>query len=450
MLITTRRAFMVLGPLAVAACGAVALGQVHEPGPVDLPPGTAIDEAGKAYRAGPVADDVSITVRTGAAGPERKERYRVRIAARSADGQQGPRLLLERGRLRVFGAPGKRVAADVGDETACVVWELEGDPTAEDLARHLPPVPLPQIALALGGENAARDLTPYTLGTVWSTATADERVTPSVVMLKGRCSGGDVTMVIDGRQGKSGRLRSFVAELKTDPGGAGRGMTLDLKCEPVVNPGDPKEWEIDPGTREHLGSISELRQRPAPIAVGKRVPVLRLLSGQGEEWEGSWPAVQPDVGPPAPGIGAVVLVFFRVPGDVERAAGISRDAMAGVEAAVAWFNLPAGPAGIAVRRVAVFRPMDFKPDRLAALGNVRSPNQLSGSTGPDSLLQTPLNFTISPPATLDRFAAGADAALVLLDASKVLRAVIRLDGRADQSDAIAAELRDIPPAPAAE
>lgn len=377
--------------------------------PIELDPALVLQELYAAYRAGPVADEVLVTIRAG--GQERQETIRVSLQARRIQPPTEPRFLLDLGRLRLSAIPGLAVAAQPSDSTTCVAWPFEGDPTPDDLARVLPPLPLPQLAIAFGRDDALASPTPYTPGVTWTSASATDAGAHPTSTLVGHSAAGPITMTMDAR---TGRLRELVAELASDP----QPVTIELACR-AIDPGDPGAWPIDPAGRERLASLADLG-RPRPlITPGRPIPDLPISTLDGTEWS------FPESAAPT------LILFFRVPADADRAAAIDlrvqtvMRALAGFAEPVASGASPAGappaqPESIIV--VAVFRLPDATRERLDALP-ARRPVPL---------------FTTAASATIDRFAPGADAALVVMDPDRTLRAAVPLDGRDPAS--VAAEI----------
>lgn len=76
---------------------------------------------------------------------------------------------------------------------------------------HLPPIPIPQLAVALAPDESLRDATPYTRGIRWSTAKLDAAEKPARVILTGEGAGCTVTMILDAERA---RLRDFVGVMR--------------------------------------------------------------------------------------------------------------------------------------------------------------------------------------------------------------------------------------------
>lgn len=380
-----------------------------------------------AYVDGPIADEVEVEVRT-PDGRTRRDRFTVRL---DADPTGVRRLLLELGRLRVYGERDLVVAEHTGDSTACVVWTGRGAVDPELLGEFLPPLPLVELSLATSGVDVTRWLTPYTPRVVWTGA---EIVGDEAVVLRGRLDasvggvGGTIELVCDQR---TDRVRRVVVVFDTSAGPVELTVTMT-----AVEPGDPLEWKIDPAGRRVVDSLTRLRAQPREIQPGSTVAGYALITpgltlwtlndgfAARREGDAEWERVE-----------AVVLAFFRVPDDGAEVGEAELRARASARAVLSGLDLGYQDEGVTDRlrvfRVYAVATMGMTRFSREGLGKIAERWATMGDVVPVDGRWRGILAPATEASGIDLFAKGAQAALVVIDDRRVLRGVVRLDDRAD-------------------
>lgn len=436
------------GPLPCIAIALLALlptpvrAQPEKPAPQELPVETVLTSIRNAYRKAPLAERVAITIRRpGAPGApretasERREEAVVRIDPVHGLARDDAKVWLELGDLRACLSGGRMVAVHTRDSATYVQLDYKGPLTQEVLSRLLPPLPLPQIDLALGDADPPTRLTPYFDGIKWDKVAVDETVAPPRVTITGSASGRRVEITADA---DTGRLLRLTAELDHPPAGA-PALELRLVCTRMeVDPA--AAWEIPTTGRARVADLAQLRARPGDLQVGQVVPSLGLTTVDGRAW-----SMTEDLGPgaddPLPPRPCVILLLVRdrKGGDGPRGPDdpFLGQTVAAIAAAVkeahesALTPVPPGVSPPARIARCAYRPtlvLDLGAGD--AVGRVRVAAEVWTSR---------LLWTASPATTIDRFAPGAAAAVVVIDADHVLRCVIPI-GEDSQRDPIHAEL----------
>lgn len=316
------------------------------------------------------------------------------------------------GDLRVWADQEVVRAEYIGNGVA--IFEVEHDePSPADAIRDaLPPLPLPQLAFASRAGKPLRHPTPYSRDVVWEEARwssivhlrrsmppkdeqeredfkrwlLSQRAMKTII---GRFDGGEIKMLIDHRD----RFRRTNVEFDS-------GRMIQVRVTERSDSVDPTRWKIETSGRRRVDSLTALAPKQGEIASGDSAPDLLLLTLDGQLWRPS----QSDNR-------ATALVFFRRDHEAarsgENAARLAADRV----------------DGLRVRAAAVFEP---DADRL-----MDRRDELADAWGDDLL------WTVSPKTTIERFAPSASAVVVVVDAKGVTRAVIPLDGRAGEDEAIA-------------
>lgn len=204
--------------------------------------------------------------------------------------------------------------------------------------------------------------------------------------------------------GDKGRLRFASVDL-----GEGRGVRLSVEA---VEPGDPSEWIDDLRGRRRVRDVASLTA-PATIPhtdavrIGDEAPSLLLLTLESAPWILE-----------ARDAGAVALVLCR-----EQTPG----AAAGYGAALDVAEDKDAPLGFTAA-IGVCTP-PFEGRSAAHLEELRR-------RWGESVL-----WSVSTETTIDRFAPGAKAVLVVIDAFDSVRAIVPLDGRGGDQGELAEEIR---------
>lgn len=389
----------------------------------------------RAYRAGPIAESVRVTIQRG--DEVREDTLTVRVLSPATTGHA--MLRLELGPLRISAATdsitGQIIAQHVRDTTAYASWRFEGPLTPTTLARYIPPVPAPQLALALGDPSA--DLIPQAPAITWHGATRERLAGRSIVRLTGRSRNRPVTLRADAT---SGRLIDLTAMIGSDD----PPTRLTLTCTPI-DPGAPELWLLSTAGRQRLASLAQLSPRPVPIRPGEPFPLPILLDRRAQPWliERAL-ASSPRTGrrPETP---LAALVFFDAH-DADTLDATLAEARTGLDAiGLAQQELTAR-ANAAIEQggratLVRFHPL---PVALIALAQARQQRtrvfEATDRAWPDEQADR-VCWSPSIGLTLDRIAPGARTVLALVDASGTLVDVIPLDGRPD-AQAIADELVD--------
>jgi|GEM_PF-5385823 len=390
-----------------------------------------------AYQRGPVADRVQIRVipantngdskgkiASDRAGGERRATAVVRVDRGDAAGFRPRQLRLELGSLLIHADHSLLLAISRLEPRSCFETELPEGLKPDRLTAVLPPLPLPQIAIALGGDRELTSPVSYVRGVTWSSVESRTLGGKPTYAILGRGRAGDVVLTIDQ---VTGRVRQFSADVLAG-GGEGR-LRLELACTPL-DAGDPQSWPLNSEGRERVAAIDLLGPRAGDVTIGQRFPTLPILDATLAPFSVS------DVFAPATPPGALVLVAFRPSADTEEARLILADAKAGI-AAIEGLGIksPRGVAPLAIRPIAVLEGDEIAVERLAAWTarwDAVDQKYLGQKFG--SMLSTS-----STGIALDRFGPGLAAALIVIAADQRVLGVVPLDGRADDEGAIRRE-----------
>lgn len=235
------------------------------PRPIEpVPPEVVLETIRAAYTKRPIADEVVVHVK-GARGVERTESLVVRIDPGATPGSAPERVLIELGVLKVCITGRDLVAVSTQSPDRYFQARLDGPPTAKTLASVLPPIPVPQLALAGADAELRSDLTPYTTGVAWSAAAIDSAARPAMAGLSGSSRAGPVSLTVVAASGRLSKLSATI-------GGRDGETALDLTIRPV-DAGDPASWLPGIEGRRRVGTLAELRAPPpAPGSTGGRKP----------------------------------------------------------------------------------------------------------------------------------------------------------------------------------
>lgn len=370
-----------------------------------LTPELVIAEARRAYRAGPVAELLTVRLETGPAR-SRSASLIVRLDARAPDGPPLFRLELDPDSthsLEVFAGDGALTARNTDNENDRWTHPI-ADQGLDAILSNLPPLPVPTLQLALG-DPAFHNPTPYSPNTAWhfvEEVSAGPLAGAPHLVLRGQSTAGQAEASFDSG---SLRLREFRAEL---PGG----RTLEIEFEPL-DPGDPAAWRIPSEGRRQVASLTELAVARSPLSPGQFVPNLTFASLNGDGWSlhealDSLPSAIP--GAPR---AALALIMFKVPADPVSLATSEASARLALRAVE---QVPLQAATIPVHLIAAVE--------LAAFGDQR--DGLAQRWGP-----SPPSWA-TPASSINRFNPDARAILALIAPDRRLLAAIPLD---DQTDA---------------
>ncbi|HRJ50268.1 MAG TPA: hypothetical protein PKU91_07030, partial [Phycisphaerales bacterium] len=200
-------------------------------------------------------------------------------------------VLLEMGDLRVHAEPGRLMIARRSVPGGVVLRTLDGPITIDHLREVMPPIMLPQLALALGTEDGNEPLVPGLPPVEWETS---QRIRESgrprlVIRGRGGSAAGDwrVEAVID----EATHRLSRVVLTGPAPGSGAGPAGVEWFISPI-DPGDPASWRIDTAGRIAVDSIDKLRSAPpapavdhsARVQAGERLPPLHLYNAGTEAW----------------------------------------------------------------------------------------------------------------------------------------------------------------------
>lgn len=376
-------------------------------------PDAMLKALSETYRAGPLAERVSIEVEA----PEGVARSELIVRVAAGAGTEPGRLRLELGPLIVFaqsdGVTGFAEAIHEGDPSAFVRWNFEGPLSITSVAGLLPPTPVPQAELAFDADGRVlRNLLP---GVRWHGA-SDRSVSGHESIVFGRTpDGGSATLRIDNQSGRISRLEASWPS----PGGA---VILRLTTE-HIEPGRPAAWRTPTEGRRRLSSIAGLRPRPSDLRPGDTFPDLSLQTESFQAWTlrselGEGAAARP-----------LVLICFRAPpaGDADEQARLDE-----VRTAIAAFKFAEPDLGSPARTrvLGVFDLSGFSAERLRSTAS-----HIRGQDDHRELL-----WAVSSRLTIDRFAPGSDACIAVIAPGGELLAVIELAGRAGREAELAQEI----------
>jgi hypothetical protein len=387
----------------------------------------------------------AVTVKYRAVGsPERSDEFVIRMEAPSAPGTGPRRALLELGPIKASASAGSLTVISSSAPGKYYLKDYSGPFTPAALASALPPVPVPQLALADGP--AFRDPTPYTPGVTWTDAAIDETARPPTVTLTGSCPKGKVVVVANAQ---SGRLQKLTANLLEGE------AVLELTCR-AIEPGDPAAWEIPVTGKEQVAALADLRtpatKLNSQVLVGQIVPDMTFSRPDLTPWslqaalaaaaEGREPGA---AGPP------IALLLFRYTGTPERAAEAVRDAKTGLGAIRIVSHgraLPGedpqkiDPIAMTSASAVIIELGEFSKERLEEAR--RGWGMIARARARNSAMDIPGDELMWGPAagpSIDRLAPGATAVIAVIGPDRVLRSVIRLDGRYTDVAGIGAEVR---------
>ena len=247
----------ILAPFVIAFCAALApmsSAQIQAPKPDALPVEVALEACMAAYSTKACADEMTVKFRSPGA-EQRTDRLVIRLEP-GATPRSGPRrMFLDMGQLKVYAEAGVLTAINTAAPGKYAQKEYAPPLTPAALAKFLPPVPLPQLALAGDDLKRLRTLTPYTPDVTWLSAEPDLTVKPGTVVIQGSGPSGPATLTTSA---DTGRIIKFAATIRGRSGDS----TLELTSR-AVDPGDPASWAIKTDGRERVASVSDLKPSPA-------------------------------------------------------------------------------------------------------------------------------------------------------------------------------------------
>jgi len=424
--------------------------------PVVIEPATAMNEIRAAYIKSPTAERVTMTLRSSERAIKGEGVIITRLwqkpvskPAPAGDGAPAPDeerqrpvvervLSVEMGPLRMVAREGVlRVIHTQHDTT--VYERAHASPLNEASVRAMmPPLALPALAIVAHADDdagvnvgAARplDLTPWTTNVRWTSATIDPQAERPEMVLRGRSDQGEVTLVADGA---SGRLLRLVAGL-----GAGNGGTIEMSFESLPA-GDPATWAIELGKRRRVGSLADLTSAEPALKVAD---VLTFIDAAGV-----FDAKQADVS------SAIVLLL----NDANPAQPALSDHDTIAQAAVqAISGMPEGldAKSVLTRAFVVGRKRPEADDAtaMAAVLATRWPSVMKSGLlnprraegEPEPVPQASAVGLIGPArSTIQRLSLDANVVMCVVDRQMRIHAIIEVDGRTDDVNAMTRELSE--------
>jgi hypothetical protein len=239
--------------LCILLC-ALAVQPPQVPKPDPLPVDVALEAAMDAYSRKPCADEMTVKFR-GPGAEQRSDRFVIRLEPGETPRSGPRRMFLDLGQLKIFADHGTLTAINASAPGKYVQKEYKEPLTPATLAAFMPPVPLPQLALAENDLKHARSLTPYTPDVGWTSIEADTAAKPPTALIQGSgpsCSSA-LTLNAD-----TGRLLKLTATIHGRAGDS----TLEMTSHPV-DPGEPASWAIKTDGRERVESVADLKPTPA-------------------------------------------------------------------------------------------------------------------------------------------------------------------------------------------
>lgn len=187
-------------------------------------------------------------------------------------------LALQLGSLNIWATPGEVLAMHSQNPAAYFAAPISGAPTAQTLSGLMPPVILPQVALVQAGDTPLREIWPLVSDISWSSATRDPRTSLLTVSGQGRAIAGSADPVSIVLEILPPRLRTLSITLP-----AGERITLRITPESSCS---PRTSELKPDGRTSVATLADLR--PAGLISraepGDRLPALALQTPTGEPW----------------------------------------------------------------------------------------------------------------------------------------------------------------------
>jgi hypothetical protein len=247
-----------------------------QPRALAIPPQMIIDDLRESYSL-LFAEEVEVRYRAPQA-PVRTDSFTVRIDPGDDPDHRPARLRLDLGPLRILFADGQMTAVSQAAPEVYFRQHYQGPITPALLARVLPPLPLPQLALAALHGDAFSSPTVYTPDIHWVSGTLEADGRPAIMTMIGSGPSGNVEVTANA---ETARLTRMVLQIRS--AGSEAPMVLTMRA---IEPGDPETWSIDIGARRAVDSLSELRPsaRPGPLAPGREVPDLGFTAPDNTRW----------------------------------------------------------------------------------------------------------------------------------------------------------------------
>lgn len=343
-----------------------------------LDPGEVFRSITDAYRAGPIAERVTVT-----AVSEHRQREQTATVFVDAPGKSA---LLELGPLRALARNGELRVTHKRRGDRYAIFPAGGRSIAAIVADSLPPIPLPELSLAFDDPADPVHLTPFPGIIEWTDAMHAPGATKLVLI--GAGPGTRVTYVVNTETWR------LIAGVLTTPDS---GLHIEMTFE-GIDPGDPAEWAIGTQGKSPVPTLAQLQPGDTDIGAGAPAPPMVFFTLGSKPWRLE-----------ADHEGPIALLFFR---EISPAVLAARDAIT-----------TAVGAGD--------QPFDVQPvlvtSRLVGIDLFERLGRTVHAYG-DHVL-----WTASPEATIDRFTTGP-ACAVFLDADATVRAVVEIGKGVSRAD----------------
>jgi len=378
------------------------------------PPAAAVENVPfektvRAYRVGPIGENLQIRVKDDR-GRERRSDVLVKLDAAGAAGQGPLRARIELGELVVSIEGDRMLAAHRLEKGRYAEFTLAKGPLLESLAAVMPALILPPLALADRSANRIEDLGVLSRpGAVkWDPGVVDR---PTGKLLYSGSSGdASFKMLVDRN---SGRLASLQVTFN-----AGPIRNIDLTAR-SLSPGSPDTWPIEIAGRQRVDALADLTAESDQVRVGERFPPTMTLLTTGLS---PWKEVRDDL--------ASVCIFVQIDTSaIDDADGAVRDeAIARLRRdtrianqLVRKLELGANDRWIA-RCVAIIPPESLRFEISTILLSMLNPSDSAVLTQRDNL---PL-IAVAQSFDYDPILGGGQGGVVVLDKSRIVRAIITL------------------------
>lgn len=371
----------------------------------------------EAYRSGPIAERVTISVRTtaaSAAGPPRPSRpghSTIVIRAERADGKRAGSLRLEMPSFTLYLGHGRIVAVGQPPGKSIFLRDIGNASPLRAIEWSLPNLALPQLQLIFGDDRSWDCLTPFCPGATWEHP--PQRNAEGAIELIAQMPSGQVTLTIDPVS-----RRILAAEIVSTA--TGDVSHIAIKCV-AIEPGDPALWEIAPVGVRPVTVLGELVEPILEAHPGNSFARLLLQHESLEPFFLEDDFLSPRGPGRLPPTALVLIVFDAAARDksadqlcvASRALQeVQRARILAAAATTEKVKIRALPAW---RSLAVFKVTDFTRDTLAktaALFCKQSEPPEYAIPGQEPA--RPLVWTLGGNDTLKTLCAGAESAIVVL------------------------------------
>lgn len=406
--------------LAIACYGAatMCLARLQEQSPTAAP--AAQDAPTPSAQSKPLADRVAITFTL----PD-GESTRTVVTARWDAGSEThkPRLRLSMGRLDISISAGRLIATSRSDANTYYEATLPDPVTPESIRKALPPIPLPHIQWCFGTPDHRENAHPFG--------------SPATLLSKGDDGLAQFTahdgMLNVWNSGSPPRPRRI--EFRNT-----KGATLHLTLTPIdVKPDD--SWEISVEGRRKVDSLADLRVDTAAPMVGRPMKDLGFTAPDFSDISlADLLAPNPNVANPNATQALILLVVAanKEGMPVESASQDLAAARTAIDAAVETLNTRDALADFRSRvRVTILRGLPLA--ELDVSATLLNSTKLAEPLETSRIVPRVRNTTSADWILKDQLGE-CSLALLVIDGARVVTFAAALDGRADDAEAVRAEL----------